>query len=131
MYWSFPKLKVKTLCTPNSNVGNATLIQQLLEEGLLIKKCHSKTYKLLKRLQFYSKPLRVLIASFQIKFAFHLKPVIWFQHQIKYDWFLYRMERFFSNTNFKSIIKHHLSLIKLFTEKKWIIYSTVAGEVHV
>ena len=101
MYWSFPKLKVKTLCTPNSNVGNATLIQQLLEEGLLIKKCHSKTYKLLKRLQFHSKPLRVLIASFQIKFAFHLNQSYDFNTKLNMNGFYIGWKGFFQTLTLK------------------------------
>ena len=41
MFWSFPKLEVKTFCTPNSNVGKTTSIEQFLEERLPIKKCPS------------------------------------------------------------------------------------------
>ena len=36
VYWLFPKLKVKTLCTLNPNAGKAASIQQFLDERLQI-----------------------------------------------------------------------------------------------
>ena len=49
------------------------------------------------------------------------EPAIWFPQQIKYGCFLYEMETFFSNTKFKSMVKHHLL-------PKWDKYTAVAGD---
>ena len=79
--------------------------------------------------------LEELLISFETSFAFHIETSNFFPQQIKYDnqmkyWFLYGMETSFYTLILK-MSKHYPTLIKLFTEKKLIIYSAVTGEVHV
>ena len=71
------------------------------------------------------------LALFRPILDFLQTPVIWVPLQIKYDWFLYQMDFFFQTLILKvsqSITSHWLNCL---LKKKWIIYSVVAGEMHV